>query len=149
MKVVLQRVRQAKVMIEDEDFSSIEHGFLLLVGIEKGDTKEEADYLVKKIANIRIFEDENPKMNRSLSQVGGEILSVSQFTLLANTKKGNRPSFERSAARNEAIALYDYFNESLREVGYTVKTGQFGADMQVSLTNDGPVTIIFDTKEAK
>lgn len=149
MKVVLQRVKQASVMVDKTCISSIDQGFLLLVGIEKGDTQEEADYLANKIAKLRVFEDENHKMNLNLSQVDGKILSVSQFTLLANTKKGNRPSFEQSADKAEAISLYDYFNESLRRLGYEVKTGQFGADMQVSLVNDGPTTILFDTKEVK
>lgn len=146
MKVVLQRVASASVAIEGEVISEIKQGFLLLVGVKNGDTQEEADYLVNKISKLRVFEDEDERMNLSLADVKGDILSVSQFTLLANTRKGTRPSFVDAAKPAEATALYDYFNTELRAKGFSVLEGKFGADMAVSLLNDGPVTIIFDTE---
>ncbi len=145
MRVVLQRVKQGKVVVEDKEIGAIEKGYVLLVGVAEGDTEKEADYLAKKISNLRIFEDENEKMNLDIHQVGGKILSISQFTLLANTKKGNRPSFTNSATPDEALKLYQYFNEKLRAFKLDVSEGEFGAHMLVSLENDGPVTILFDT----
>ncbi|WP_314208365.1 D-aminoacyl-tRNA deacylase [Vagococcus salmoninarum] len=145
MKVVLQKVKEAHVVVEGEILSQIDQGFMLLVGVQKGDTTGEADYLVNKINKLRVFEDGEGKMNLSIHEVSGQVLSISQFTLLANTKKGNRPSFTEAAAPAEATELYDYFNEELRKTGLTVGEGQFGAQMDVSLINDGPVTIIFDT----
>lgn len=147
MRVVLQRVKQAQVEIDQQIVGQIKTGFLLLIGIQAGDTKEEADYLAQKISRVRIFEDENQKMNYSLAQVNGQVLAVSQFTLFADTKKGNRPSFTAAASPKEAEALYEYFIEALKQLNIPVATGRFGADMQVSLINDGPVTLIYDTKE--
>ena len=147
MRIVLQRVKSASVSIEGTVVGEIEQGFLLLVGVGPNDTRDDASYLARKIAGMRIFSDENGKMNLSIDQVGGKILSVSQFTLFADTKKGNRPSFTGAASSEAANKLYEEFNEILRtEYGLIVETGEFGADMQVSLVNDGPVTILLDTK---
>ncbi|MBS4949438.1 MAG: D-tyrosyl-tRNA(Tyr) deacylase [Granulicatella adiacens] len=147
MRIVLQRVKSASVSIEGSVVGEISQGFLLLVGVGPEDTSDDASYLSRKIAGMRIFSDENGKMNLSIDQIGGKILSVSQFTLFADTKKGNRPSFTGAASPEAANQLYEEFNEKLRtEYGLTVETGEFGADMQVSLVNDGPVTIILDTK---
>lgn len=147
MKIVLQRVKSASVAIEGSVVGEINKGFLLLVGVGPDDTRDDASYLARKIAGMRIFSDENEKMNLSIDQVGGKILSVSQFTLFADTKKGNRPSFTGAASPEAANKLYEEFNEILRtEYGLIVETGEFGADMQVSLVNDGPVTILLDTK---
>ena len=147
MRIVLQRVKSASVSIEGSVVGEINQGFLLLVGVGPEDTNDDASYLARKIAGMRIFSDENGKMNLSIDQVGGKILSVSQFTLFADTKKGNRPSFTEAASPEAANQLYEEFNEILRtDYGLIVETGEFGADMQVSLVNDGPVTILFDTK---
>ena len=147
MRIVLQRVKSASVSIEGTVVGEIEQGFLLLVGVGPDDTRDDASYLARKIAGMRIFSDENGKMNLSIDQVGGKILSVSQFTLFADTKKGNRPSFTGAASPEAANKLYEEFNEILRtEYGLIVEIGEFGADMQVSLLNDGPVTILLDTK---
>lgn len=147
MRIVLQRVKSASVSIEGTVVGEIEQGFLLLVGVGPDDTRDDASYLARKIAGMRIFSDENGKMNLSIDQVGGKILSVSQFTLFADTKKGNRPSFTGAASPEAANKLYEEFNEILRtEYGLIVETGEFAVDMQVSLVNDGPVTILLDTK---
>ena len=147
MRIVLQRVKSASVSIDDVVVGKINQGFLLLIGVGPEDTSGDASYLARKIAGMRIFSDENGKMNLSIDQIGGKILSVSQFTLFADTKKGNRPSFTGAASPEHATKLYEEFNSMLRtEYGLTVETGEFGADMQVSLVNDGPVTIILDTK---
>ena len=147
MRIVLQRVKSASVSIEGTVVGEIEQGFLLLVGVGPNDTRDDASYLARKIAGMRIFSDENGKMNLSIDQVGGKILSVSQFTLFADTKKGNRPSFTGAASPEAANKLYEEFNEILRtEYGLIVETGEFGADMRVNLVNDGPVTILLDTK---
>ncbi len=147
MRIVLQRVKSASVSIEGSVVGEISQGFLLLVGVGPEDTSDDASYLARKIAGMRIFSDENGKMNLSIDQIGGKILSVSQFTLFADTKKGNRPSFTGAASPEAANKLYEEFNEILRtEYGLIVETGEFGADMQVSLVNDGPVTILLDTK---
>ena len=147
MRIVLQRVKSASVSIKGLVVGEIEQGFLLLVGVGPDDTRDDASYLARKIAGMRIFSDENGKMNLSIDQVGGKILSVSQFTLFADTKKGNRPSFTGAASPEAANKLYEEFNEILRtEYGLIVETGEFAADMQVSLVNDGPVTILLDTK---
>ncbi|MGB3160159.1 D-aminoacyl-tRNA deacylase [Carnobacterium sp.] len=146
MKVIIQRSKKAEVKIENEIIASIEYGLVLLVGIESADTKEDVDYLVRKITALRIFSDESDKMNLSVEDVKGDILSVSQFTLHADTKKGNRPSFIQAAKPEIAIPLYESFNEGLRRNNIRVANGVFGADMQVSLVNDGPVTIILDSK---
>lgn len=147
MRVVIQRSKKASVSINQEIVGAIDQGFVLLVGIGEEDTQEDVEYLVRKISKMRIFEDGEGKMNLSLADVGGEILSISQFTLHANTKKGNRPSFIEAAKPDRAIPLYDAFNQQLREQGFKVEVGQFGADMQVSLVNDGPVTILIDSKQ--
>lgn len=145
MKVVLQKVTEASVAIEGNTKASIQQGYMLLVGVKEGDTTLEADYLARKISNLRVFEDEEGKMNLDVHQVKGSILSISQFTLLADTKKGNRPSFTQSAEPSQALALYDYLNNKLRQDGLEVLEGEFGSHMAVSLVNDGPVTIVFDT----
>jgi D-tyrosyl-tRNA(Tyr) deacylase len=147
MRVVIQRVSKASVAIDGKIKAAINSGLLLLVGIEEEDTKDDAAWLSTKIANLRIFNDENGVMNLSLKDVDGEILSISQFTLHAKTKKGNRPSYIKAARPETAIPLYNGFNQLLEnELGKTVKTGEFGAKMEVELLNDGPVTIIIDTK---
>lgn len=146
MRVVIQKSLQSSVTIDQEITGQIEKGFVLLVGVTHEDTEEDAEYCARKIAKMRIFEDEDDKMNLSLSQVGGEILSISQFTLFANTRKGNRPSFTDSAKPEQAEALYDYFNDQLKNQGFKVETGRFGAMMQVSILNDGPVTVLIDSK---
>lgn len=147
MRVVVQRVKHASVTIEGRIKGEIEQGFVLLVGIHEADTLREAEYLAKKIAQLRVFEDETGKMNRSLADVSGAILSISQFTLYAQTKKGNRPSFVKAARPEVANPLYEAFNQELRVHGIPVETGEFGADMDVALINDGPVTILYDTTE--
>jgi D-tyrosyl-tRNA(Tyr) deacylase len=147
MKAVIQRVSQASVAINNQRVASIDHGFMVLLGVHETDTTDDADYLIKKISQLRVFQDADDKMNLSLADVSGSILSISQFTLYASTKKGNRPSFVKAARPETAIPLYNYFNEQLRVKGHPVETGEFGADMQVSLVNDGPVTIIIDTLE--
>ena len=144
MRVVVQRVLKASCFIDGNTYSSINKGFLLLVGFTNKDTKAEADYIAKKIAGLRVFEDENGKMNLSLDKVSGDILSISQFTLYADTRYGNRPSFTDALNPTLASELYDYFNEKLRSYNIEVKTGVFGADMKIELINDGPVTIIYD-----
>lgn len=146
VRVVIQRVSQASVVADGEENGKIKQGFVLLVGVEEADTDEDVAYLTRKIANLRIFEDDKGKMNLSLRDVQGEILSISQFTLHANTKKGNRPSFIEAAKPEKADELYDQLNDNLRQEGFTVETGVFGADMDVSLVNDGPVTILIDSK---
>ncbi|WP_161877842.1 D-aminoacyl-tRNA deacylase [Alkalibacterium sp. MB6] len=146
MRVVIQRVTKAKVIVENETVGEIKKGFLLLVGVEEADTEEDVDYIVRKVVNMRIFEDDQEKMNRSLKDVGGDILSISQFTLHADTKKGNRPSFIAAAKPDVAQELYEQFNEKLRANELKVETGVFGAHMDVALTNDGPVTILVDSK---
>ncbi|EMF0036335.1 D-aminoacyl-tRNA deacylase [Enterococcus hirae] len=146
MRAVVQRVSKASVTIDQQEVGKIDQGLVILLGIHEKDTQDDVDYLVKKIAQMRIFEDEQGKMNRSVEDVEGQILSVSQFTLFADTKKGNRPSFISAARPETAIPLYEAFNERIRNRGITVATGQFGADMAVSLINDGPVTIIIDSQ---
>lgn len=146
MRVVIQRSKKAEVAIEGMVVGAISKGLVLLVGINEEDTQEDVDYLVGKITKMRIFEDENEKMNLAITDVAGEILSISQFTLFADTKKGNRPSFIKAARPEQAIPLYEAFNQGLKDMGISVATGVFGADMQVSLINDGPVTIIIDSQ---
>lgn len=146
MRVVLQRVSHASVTVEEKVIGKIQRGFLLLVGVTHDDAMEDMEYLVRKIVQMRIFEDEEGKLNRSIQDIGGEILSVSQFTLYADTKKGNRPSFSKAAPGDVAIEMFEQFNGLLRESGVPVETGQFGADMKVELLNDGPVTILLDSK---
>lgn len=146
MRVVLQRVSHASVTVEEKVIGKIQRGFLLLVGVTRDDAMEDMEYLVRKIVQMRIFEDEEGKLNRSIQDIGGEILSVSQFTLYADTKKGNRPSFSKAAPGDVAIEMFEQFNGLLRDTGIPVETGQFGADMKVELLNDGPVTILLDSK---
>ncbi|WP_165005414.1 MULTISPECIES: D-aminoacyl-tRNA deacylase [unclassified Enterococcus] len=146
MRAVIQRVSQAAVTIDQQQVGKISQGLLVLLGIHETDTQADVDYLVKKITQMRIFEDEQGKMNRSVEDVDGEILSVSQFTLFADTKKGNRPSFIAAARPETAIPLYESFNRGIETRGITVATGKFGADMDVSLINDGPVTILIDSQ---
>lgn len=142
MKLVIQRVKKASVEVEKNIVGKIEQGFLVLIGIKKGDTREQADYLVKKLCNLRIFSDKNDKMNLSIKDVNGSLLLVSQFTLYANCNDGNRPSFLEAARPEEAIPLYEYFCDKCKQNGIEVQKGIFGADMKVELLNDGPVTII-------
>lgn len=144
MKLVVQRVKNAKVEVEEKTVGSIEKGFLVLLGVTHTDTKETADYLVKKLCNLRVFEDENGKMNLSIRDVKGKLLIVSQFTLYADCTGGNRPSFVNAAKPDMANELYEYFCEKCKENGIEVQKGIFGADMKVSLLNDGPVTIILE-----
>ena len=146
MKVVLQRVAHASVTVDEKVIGKIQRGFLLLVGVTHDDAMEDMEYLVRKIVQMRIFEDEEGKLNRSIQDIGGEILSVSQFTLYAETKKGNRPSFSKAAPGDVALKMFEQFNGLLRDTGIPVETGQFGADMKVELLNDGPVTILLDSK---
>ncbi|WOV82906.1 D-aminoacyl-tRNA deacylase [Sporosarcina jeotgali] len=146
MKVVLQRSKKASVTVDGTVTGAIDHGYVLLVGLTHTDTHQDAAYTAKKIASLRLFEDEDGKMNRSIDETGGAILSVSQFTLYGDTRKGRRPSFIEAARPETAQPLYDYFNEQLRSYGLTVETGVFGAMMDVSLVNDGPVTIIVESK---
>lgn len=145
MKLVVQRVKKASVTVDDNVIGKINEGFLVLIGIGNDDNKEKADYLVKKLINLRIFTDENGKMNLSLQDINGELLLISQFTLYAECKKsGNRPSFSDAAKPDISKPLYDYFVEECRKTGLKVETGEFGADMKVELLNDGPVTIIIE-----
>ena len=144
MKLVVQRVKNAEVKVDEKITGSIEKGFLVLLGVTHTDTKETADYLVKKLCKLRIFEDENEKMNLGLKDVGGSLLIVSQFTLYADCSEGNRPSFINAAKPDMANELYEYFCDKCKEQGIKVEKGIFGADMKVSLLNDGPVTIILE-----
>ena len=147
MRAVIQRVLEASVKVNNEITGQIGQGFLVLLGIETDDEPEDLNWLAQKIANLRVFNDENAQMNKSLSDVEGKILLISQFTLFAQTKKGNRPSFTRAAKPDKAVPLYEQMIEELGKLtGTKVETGIFGADMQVSLINDGPVTILIDTK---
>ena len=145
MRAVIQRVKKASVSVAEEVLGEINQGFVILLGIHESDQMADAEYLVRKISKLRVFEDEAGKMNQDLAAVSGSILSISQFTLYADTKKGNRPSFVKAARPEVAIPLYEAFNEQLQALGIPVATGEFGADMAVSLINDGPVTIIIDT----
>ncbi|MCF7623685.1 MULTISPECIES: D-aminoacyl-tRNA deacylase [Bacillaceae] len=147
MRVVLQRSKAAKVVVADQIIGQIDSGLVLLVGVTHGDTIDDVAYLAEKIVNLRIFEDENEKMNHSLLDVGGSILSVSQFTLYGDCRKGRRPNFMDAARPEEANELYEAFNEELRKRGVHTETGQFGAMMDVQLTNDGPVTLILESKK--
>ncbi len=147
MRAVVQRVSQASVTIAGEVRAAIPRGLVVLVAVEEADAPEDLEWLSGKIARLRVFDDDQGVMNRSVQEVGGEVLVISQFTLFASTKKGNRPSYSRAAGPEVAIPLYEAFVRRLgAELGKPVKTGEFGAEMQVSLINDGPVTILFDTK---
>ena len=147
MRAVIQRVKSASVNIGGEEKSSIKSGFLVLLGVEERDTQEDVDWLANKLANLRVFDDDEGEMNRSILDVGGEALVVSQFTLFASYKKGNRPSWFRAGSHEVSIPLYESFCSTLEKIiGKPVGTGEFGANMQVALVNDGPVTICMDTK---
>lgn len=147
MRVVIQRVKNASVEIDGNVNGKINTGLLVLLGIASTDTKQDVDYLVKKVVNLRVFSDENDKMNLSLKDVNGELLVISQFTLYGNCREGNRPSFIEAAKPDVAIPLYEYFVEECKKQISVVETGVFGADMKVSLLNDGPVTIIIESKK--
>jgi len=147
MKVVIQRVSEASIIIYDSEVASIQKGLLVLLGIVNDDTQEDIDWLCNKILNLRIFPDDRDVMNLSLRDSGGDVILVSQFTLHASTKKGNRPSYIKAARPDIAIPLYQNFIEKIQiELGKSIKTGEFGTDMKVQLVNDGPVTIIIDSK---
>ncbi|WP_033828324.1 D-aminoacyl-tRNA deacylase [Bacillus andreraoultii] len=146
MKVVLQRAKKASVSVAGNIIGKIEKGFVLLVGVTHEDTERDAEYLAEKISGLRVFEDENGKMNLSLQDIGGEILSISQFTLYGDTRKGRRPNFMDAARPEQANKLYEYFNAKLREKEILVETGEFGAMMDVTFTNDGPVTLVIESK---
>ena len=147
MRVVIQRVAEASVVIENKIVAKIQKGLLVLVGIEDADTQEDIDWLTAKVARLRVFGDENGVMNLSVQDIGGNVIVVSQFTLHAATKKGNRPSYIKASKPEIAVPLYENFVRKLEsEIGKKIQTGEFGADMKVSLINDGPVTIIMDSK---
>jgi D-tyrosyl-tRNA(Tyr) deacylase len=145
MRAVLQRVSKASVKIDGKVVGEIDSGFMILLGVSDSDTEDDAKYLARKIHQMRVFEDLDGLMNLDIHQAGGAILSISQFTLYADTKKGNRPSFVKAARPEIAEPLYELFNAELRATGLVVQTGEFGADMKVSLVNDGPVTIVIDS----
>ena len=147
MKIIIQRVKHASCEINKQIYNNIKHGYLLLVGFTNNDTKEIVDKLVNKMIKLRIFNDDNDKMNLSIKDVNGSVLSISQFTLYADSKKGNRPSFTEALNPTEAIKLYDYFNDCIKNENIDIKTGIFGEDMKIELLNDGPVTIILDSRD--
>lgn len=147
MRFVIQRVTRSSVSVDGTTIGKIGKGFLVLIGISQEDTQETADRLVKKMTGLRIFEDENGKTNLSLADVGGELLLISQFTLYANCKKGNRPSFTEAGSPEKANALYEYIIQACREKVPVVETGSFGAEMEVSLVNDGPFTVLLDSEK--
>ncbi|WP_454048220.1 D-aminoacyl-tRNA deacylase [Chryseobacterium sp. Marseille-Q8038] len=145
MKIVIQRVSEASVKVDGKIVGEIGKGLMLLVGVDENDEKTDADWLVQKALNLRIFGDEDDKLNLSVKDISGEILCISQFTLIADYKKGNRPSFIKAAKPDKAIPLFDYFKEEMAQSGLKTESGIFGADMKVSLINDGPVTIVMDS----
>ena len=145
MKAVIQRVSEANVKVDGKIVGEISKGLMLLIGIDENDEKTDADWLVQKILNLRIFGDENDKLNLSIKDISGEILCISQFTLIADYKKGNRPSFIKAAKPDKAIPLFEYFKQEIKKSGLKTESGIFGADMKVSLINDGPVTIVMDS----
>lgn len=147
MKLVIQRVKESKVIINNSSEEKINKGLMILVGFTYNDNEDDINYVIKKVSNLRIFEDENSKMNLSIKDINGDILLVSQFTLYADIKNGNRPSFKNVLAYDDAKILYDKLVNSFRKTGINIKTGEFGSNMVVSIVNDGPVTIIIDTKE--
>lgn len=146
MKVVLQRVSEAHVKVDNEIVGKIEKGLMLLIGVDEADEISDADWLVKKVLDVRVFSDEDGKMNHSVKDINGEILCISQFTLISDYKKGNRPSYIKAAKPDKAIPLFDHFKEEIKKSGLKIESGIFGADMKVSLINDGPVTLVFDSK---
>ncbi|RQO33167.1 D-tyrosyl-tRNA(Tyr) deacylase [Chryseobacterium sp. KBW03] len=145
MKIVIQRVSEASVKVEGKTVGEVGKGLMLLVGVDENDEKADADWLVQKVLNLRIFGDEEGKLNLSVKDISGEILCISQFTLIADYKKGNRPSFIKAAKPDKAVPLFDYFKEEIAKSGLKTESGIFGADMKVSLINDGPVTIVMDS----
>lgn len=149
MRVIVQRSKNSKVTIDNKVNGSIDHGFVLLVGFTDGDNEEIIDKMISKTINLRIFEDENGVMNKSFLEVGGSILSISQFTLYADTRKGRRPSYLKALNGEKSVLLYDLFNKKLKDMNIDVQTGKFGADMKVSLVNDGPTTIMLDSEDYK
>lgn len=145
MKIVIQRVSEASVKVDGKIVGEIGKGLMLLAGVDENDEKTDADWLVQKVLNLRIFGDEDDKLNLSVKDISGEILCISQFTLIADYKKGNRPSFIKAAKPDKAVPLFDYFKEEIAKSGLKTESGIFGADMKVSLINDGPVTIVMDS----
>ncbi|SHK05834.1 D-aminoacyl-tRNA deacylase [Epilithonimonas mollis] len=146
MKAVIQRVKHSSVEVEGETVGKIEKGLMLLIGVDEDDETVDADWLVKKILDVRIFSDDEGKMNHSVREINGEILCISQFTLISDYKKGNRPSYIKAAKPDKAIPLFEYFKDEIKKSGLKTESGIFGADMKVSLINDGPVTLVFDSK---
>ena len=146
MKAVIQRVSEANVKVDNQIVGAIEKGLMLLIGVDETDESSDADWLVKKIIDVRVFSDDDGKMNHSVKDIDGEILCISQFTLISDYKKGNRPSYIKAAKPDKAIPLFEYFKDELKNSGLKIESGIFGADMKVSLINDGPVTLVFDSK---
>ena len=146
MRVVIQRVSEASVKVDNQIVGEIGKGLMLLIGVDENDENADADWLVKKILDVRVFSDEEGKMNHSVKDINGEILCISQFTLISDYKKGNRPSYIKAAKPDKAIPLFEYFKDEMKKSGLKTESGIFGADMKVSLINDGPVTLVFDSK---
>ena len=146
MRLVVQRVLEASVTVDGEELGRVARGFMVLCGVEDGDTQEDVRYCVEKTVHLRVFEDEQGKMNRDILDAGGAVLAISQFTLHGDVRHGRRPSFIRAARPETAVPLYDAYCEGLREAGLRVETGRFGADMKVALVNDGPVTLLVDSR---
>ena len=146
MKIVVQRVKEANVKVDNEIVGKISEGLMLLIGVDEDDDTNDADWLIKKIIDLRIFSDQEGKMNLSVKDISGEILCISQFTLISDYKKGNRPSYIKAAKPEKAIPLFEYFKQEIKKSGLKIESGIFGADMKVSPLNDGPVTLVFDSK---
>ena len=146
MRVVIQRVSEASVKVDNQIVGEIGKGLMLLIGVDESDENSDADWLVKKILDVRVFSDDEGKMNHSVKDINGEILCISQFTLISDYKKGNRPSYIKAARPDTAIPLFEYFKDEMKKSGLKTESGIFGADMKVSLINDGPVTLVFDSK---
>lgn len=146
MRVVIQRVSEASVKVDNQIVGEIGKGLMLLIGVDESDENTDADWLVKKIIDVRVFSDDEGKMNHSVKDINGEILCISQFTLISDYKKGNRPSYIKAARPDKAIPLFEYFKDEMKKSGLKTESGIFGADMKVSLINDGPVTLVFDSK---
>ena len=146
MRVVIQRVSEASVKVDNQIVGEIGKGLMLLIGVDESDENSDADWLVKKILDVRVFSDDEGKMNHSVKDINGEILCISQFTLISDYKKGNRPSYIKAARPDKAIPLFEYFKDEMKKSGLKTESGIFGADMKVSLINDGPVTVVFDSK---
>ena len=146
MKIVVQRVKEANVKVDNEIVGKISEGLMLLIGVDEDDDTNDADWLIKKIIDLRIFSDQEGKMNLSVKDISGEILCISQFTLISDYKKANRPSYIKAAQPEKAIPLFEYFKQEIKKSGLNIESGIFGADMKVSLLNDGPVTLVFDSK---